>query len=113
MRFKIDENLPMDVALKLRERGFDAMTVLEGVSDNVIAEVCKKEARTLITLDNDFADIIAYPPREYYGIIILQLRKQDKESILFNLERIIKFLNIEKPANKLWIVDDKKIRVRE
>jgi predicted nuclease of predicted toxin-antitoxin system len=44
MRFKVDENLPADVAAVLREAGHYASTVLEeglgGALDSAIASVC-------------------------------------------------------------------------
>lgn len=82
MIFKIDENLPEDVAIVLREGGFGAHTVhdegLAGASDRAISETAHREGRVLITLDRDFSDIRAYPPSEHSGIIILSPRQQDK-----------------------------------
>lgn len=66
MRFKVDENLPIDVAELLRANGHDAMTIFDqqmvGELDPKVASVCKAEERTLITLDLDFSDIRTYPP---------------------------------------------------
>ena len=61
MRFKLDENLPIEASSMLREAGHDALTVLDqkmgGKADNEIIHVCSQEQRALITLDLDFADI--------------------------------------------------------
>lgn len=69
MRFKIDENLPVELAEELRAAGHKAATVddqrLVGASDRHLAEVCKTEGRVFVTLDVDFADIRTYPPDEY------------------------------------------------
>ena len=66
MRFKLDENLPIDVAQLLIQHGHDAKTVydeaLDGAKDEQIGEVCLNEERAFVTLDIDFADIRAYPP---------------------------------------------------
>lgn len=63
MQFKVDENLPVDVAKSLRQAGYDAVTVLEehvgGSRDPKLALVCQEEERVLVTLDTDFADIRA------------------------------------------------------
>ncbi|HPQ42392.1 MAG TPA: DUF5615 family PIN-like protein, partial [bacterium] len=49
MRFKIDENLPIDVAFLLREEGYDAVTVIDenlgGSTDLKLIEVCRSERR--------------------------------------------------------------------
>jgi len=58
MKFKVDENLPIEVADSLRQAGYDAASVpeqrLEGSPDPDIAYVCQQEGRALITLDTDF-----------------------------------------------------------
>ena len=66
MKFKLDENMPIEAADLLRNAAYDAETVddeqLAGHIDPVIAQVCKQEGRILITLDLDFSDIRHYPP---------------------------------------------------
>lgn len=66
MRFKVDENLPIEVAELLRQSVYDATTVLEqghgSSADTRLATLCQQEGRVLLTLDMDFADIRAYPP---------------------------------------------------
>jgi predicted nuclease of predicted toxin-antitoxin system len=65
MRFKIDENLPVEVAESLRQAGHDAATVLDqqygGSADIHLAALCQRECRILVTLDMDF-DL---PPKEW------------------------------------------------
>lgn len=86
MKFKIDENLPVEVASMLREAGYDAMTVVDqglgGHVDSNIAEVCKSEGRALVTLDLDFSNVQVYPPEEYSGLVVLRVRQQDKPHVL-------------------------------
>ena len=71
MRFKLDENLPGEAVGLLSEAGHDVTSVLAqnlgGDRDPVIAAACAEEHRILITLDTDFANIRAYPPRESPG----------------------------------------------
>ncbi|MDC7217410.1 MAG: DUF5615 family PIN-like protein [Spirochaetales bacterium] len=68
-KFKIDENLPVEVAEMLKAAGDDAMTILDqsmvGELDPKVASVCKSEGRALVTLDLDFSDIRTYPPAEF------------------------------------------------
>jgi predicted nuclease of predicted toxin-antitoxin system len=76
MRFKTDENLPVEIAALLRQQGHDAVTVgdegLAGVADVAVAVVCQAEKRVIVTLDLDFSDIRRYPPENYAGIIVLR-----------------------------------------
>jgi Domain of unknown function (DUF5615) len=71
MRFKTDENLPVEVAELLRQHQHDALSVhdqqLAGQVDPRIARVCQTENRALVTCDLDFADIRAYPPEDYHA----------------------------------------------
>jgi predicted nuclease of predicted toxin-antitoxin system len=116
MKFKIDENLPVEVAEVLRQAGYEAATVhdqnLAGEIDRTIALVCQSEQRALITLDTDFADIRTYPPGQYAGLVVLRLKQQDKRSVLTVIARLVKALTTEELERYLWIVDEKRIRVR-
>ncbi len=74
MLFKVDENLPVEMAKLLSDLGHDAKTIndqrLQGVNDRVLLERCDREKRTLVTLDIDFSDIRTYPPQDHEGIIL-------------------------------------------
>jgi len=113
--FKIDENLPRDVAELLRTHGYDAATVHEqalvGRPDPVIAQVCKAEDRALVTLDLDFANIRAYPPAEHPGIVVLRANHHDKQTVLALISRIVKVLANERLRGALWIVEPDRVRI--
>jgi predicted nuclease of predicted toxin-antitoxin system len=76
MRFKLDENLPWSISNIMIDYGYDVDTVLteglNGCSDDKLINTCTREQRILITLDYDFADILAYPPQIYPGIIVIR-----------------------------------------
>ncbi len=116
MKFKIDENLPVEVAILLIKKGHNATTVyqenLNGAPDSDISIVCQREKRTLVTLDTDFADIHSYPPQDFPGLIILRLKRQDKLHVLSILNRLIMLLQYEPLDRHLWIVDEKRVRIR-
>lgn len=117
MKFKVDENLPLEVAELLRKSNHDAVTVLEqhlgGSADSNIAVVCQQEGRTLVTLDMDFADIRAYPPGQYSGIIVLRLERQDKPHVLEVFGHMTQLLSREPIKGHLWVVEERQIRIRE
>lgn len=116
MRFKVDENLPVEIAEALRHAGHDAATVLEqqfgGSGDAQVATLCQREGRALVTLDMDFADIRNYPPAEFHGLIVLRLRQQDKPHVLDVCGRLMQVLDQEPLEEHLWIVDEQRIRIR-
>lgn len=117
MKFKIDENLPLELGALFAAHGHEAATVheekLSGACDADIYDVCTIEQRVLITLDWDFSDIRAYPPRESAGIIVLALPRQDKPYVLSAALRLLAHLEKEEPAQQLWIVEPKRIRIRD
>jgi predicted nuclease of predicted toxin-antitoxin system len=116
MRFKIDENLPVELAELLVQKRHDALTVnqqgMQGANDDELIFVCKNEKRTLITLDTDFSDIRRYPPKEYYGIILFRSVNQSKANSMRLINKILPELKREKVVRTLWIVEDDKIRIR-
>ena len=116
MRLKVDENLPVEMAELLREAGHDAVTILEqsmgGDDDPDVAAVCRAESRALVTFDTDFADIRAYPPGEYAGLLVFRLRQQDKPHALAVLQRLLPLLDQAEIVGQLWIVEEDRVRVR-
>ena len=116
MHFKIDENLPVEVSELLRHAGYEASTVLEqklgGKADPDIASVCQRERSVLITLDTDFADIRAYPPKHYFGLVVLRLGRQDKPYVLGIIARLLPVFSIEPLEGHLWIVEKNRVRIR-
>jgi predicted nuclease of predicted toxin-antitoxin system len=117
MRFKVDENLHDDVAAFLAADGYDAHTVhVEGMSggnDSALAAHCRKEDRVLITLDRDFADIRAYPPADYPGLIVLRLGNQSRPHVLNVMAHVVDLLKREPVAGRLWIVSEAGVRIRD
>lgn len=117
MRFKIDENLPGEIVLSLREAGHEADTAsdegLAGAADADIVAHCLEEGRALVTLDLDFGNIRSYPPEAYPGIVVLRLSRQDKPFVLGVWNRANKLLAREELEGKLWVVEDTRIRIRE
>jgi len=116
-KFKIDENLPVDVAALLKASGHDAMTIFDqsmvGDWDPKVIAVCKMEDRSLITLDLDFSDIRTYPPADYPGIIILRPRNQAKPTVLALARQLIALLETVEPLHgHLWIVQETGLRIR-
>ena len=86
MRFKLDENLPAEMADLFNRAGHDAVTVLDqqmgGVSDPDLATVCVQERRAMVTLDIDFSDIRTYRPSAYSGIVVFRLNNQARDHVL-------------------------------
>lgn len=116
MRAKLDESMPTEAAGILRSAGWECDTVhdegLSGEQDSRIAEVCRAEARVLFTIDLDFADIRAYPPRDYVGIVVLRPIRPSRDLTLTLLTQALTTLASEWLEHRLWIVEPGRVRVR-
>ena len=116
MQFKIDENLPVEIAELLTNVGYDAKTVneqhLQGVKDPLLIDRCKSENRVLVTLDTDFSDIRAYPPQGFSGIIVLRVGSQAKLHVIKVFQGIIPLIQLEPINQRLWIVEETRVRIR-
>jgi predicted nuclease of predicted toxin-antitoxin system len=116
MKFKIDENLPIELADRLTEAGFESSTIvaqgLGGLPDDDIFAKCCEEGRALITLDTDFADIRSYPPAKSPGIVVLRLGSRAKAHVLRVAAGLIDLLHRESVAKQLWVVEEHQVRIR-
>lgn len=116
MRAKLDESMPNEAADAIRSVGWECATVhdehLGGAADIQIARACRTEGRVLFTIDLDFADIRAYPPADYIGIVVLRPVKVSRSAVLRMLERALPVLTTEWVNQQLWIVEPNRIRTR-
>ena len=116
-KFKIDENAPAEFARMLSAAGYDAEHALEealgGASDHVLAAAAREERRAIVTLDLGFADVRLFPPSEYAGLIVLRLDAPNRTRLIEVFGRLVELLRSEPIDRRLWIVDDRGVRVRE
>lgn len=117
MRGKVDENMPIESASVLQAAGWECDTVfdeeLSGAEDPDIGARCQAEERVLFTLDTDFADIRAYPPNKFVGIVVFRPMKPSRDSVLGLLRQLIPVLTAEWAEHRLWIVEPGRVRIRE
>ena len=116
MKFKIDQNLPLEFEEILAGCGHDAISVhrqgMNGAPDEKVVKVCFTEDRALITADLDLSDTRAYPPGRSAGYIVLRLKKQSRPRQIALLKELLPILDKQPVRGKLWIVEQNKLRVR-
>ncbi len=116
MKFKLDENLSPSLAAIFSAAGHDAHSVAEqnlnGQPDERVIDVCTREQRALVTLDMDFANILAYPPALSSGIIALRPTDQAHPAVEAATRRVLELLPHQIVMGMLWIVEEYRIRVR-
>jgi predicted nuclease of predicted toxin-antitoxin system len=116
MKFKIDENLPIELAELLNQAGHDAVTVndegLGGVDDEVLLPVCHREKRALLTFDLGLSDIRSYPPSRHPGLIVFRLKSHDRLHVLKVCRDLLQVMQDEEVEQSLWIVEESRVRIR-
>jgi predicted nuclease of predicted toxin-antitoxin system len=117
VKFKLDENLSAALADQFVAAGHDAHSVVEqalgGQPDDRVIDVCARERRALVTLDLDFANIHAYPPAKFPGIVVLRLQSQAHGAIEAAIGRMLSVLSQEALEGLLWIVEEHRIRIHD
>ena len=81
----------------------------------VIAKAQEMDA-ILLSMNGDFADIVTYPPKNYKGIVALQMRNH-AEVLDPLMRRLIGYLKVqpgmEHFRGKLVVVEGNRIRIRQ
>ncbi len=61
MKFLADENFPFPALAALRDRGHGVSSIADEhaeSSDELVAAICDREGRVLLTFDKDFGDLV-------------------------------------------------------
>lgn len=89
MHFLIDANLPRSVADRVRALGHEASDLrdigLGDADDSVVADRARQGGLALITRDFDFADVRNYPPKDFAGIIVVDLPNDVHASVVVSV----------------------------
>ena len=84
--------------------------------DPVVIAKAQELGAVLVSLNGDFADIVAYPPGNYLGIVAIQLHNHP-EIIPQLMERLVAFLgghpDQEFYRGKLLLVESHRVRIRQ
>lgn len=77
MKFLLDANMPRSALRALIARGHDASHVRDvgkgDSTDEDVAAYARLVNAVIVTRDLDFADVRAYPPADYPGILVLRV----------------------------------------
>jgi predicted nuclease of predicted toxin-antitoxin system len=116
VKFKIDENLPSELANDLRDLGHEADTVFDeglmGAKDPVLVAVVASENRILLTLDKGIANLQKYPAGQHSGVVLFRPVRSGRRVVLaFIRERLPNRLALDL-RGRLTVVGPTRIRVR-
>ncbi len=85
---------------------------LSGSKDSKIAEAARADGRVIFTLDKGFADIRAYPPKDYPGLVLFRPPSSGRGAILGFVRNRIADLVAINLAGQLVVVTERGLRVR-
>jgi predicted nuclease of predicted toxin-antitoxin system len=116
VRLLLDENLSPRQAAISREQGHDAVAVadvgLSGQSDGTIREFAIKDNRVLLTLHDDFANMLRFPPAGTPGVIRLKIHPPTEEAIRDQIQKAVERLKDTPLAGCLAVSHGDMIRIR-
>jgi len=120
LRFLADHCVSNTIVRTLRDATHEVVRLkdvlpVESPDSIVIAKAQEIDA-ILLSMNGDFADIVTYPPKNYKGIVALQMRNHP-EILDHLLIRLTGYLSAQ-PAmqhyrEKLLVVEVNRIRIRE
>ena len=119
LRFFADHCVSNEIIHALREVGHEVVRLKEHLPTDardalVIAKAQELDA-ILLSLNGDFADIVAYPPATFKGIIALQVLDHPEATGAL-IARLISYLRThpaeEHHRGKLIIVEPHRVRIR-
>jgi predicted nuclease of predicted toxin-antitoxin system len=116
VKFKLDENLPAELATGLRDLGHDADTIADeglcGCPDPDVVAAASRAGRILLTLDKGIANIQTYPAGEHSGIVLFRPDGTGRGAALaFVRERLEDLLEMDL-AGRVAVVGPSRIRLR-
>ena len=120
LRFFADHCISNFIIQTFRDAGYETFRLRDYIpadsTDSVVISKAQELDSILVSLNGDFADIVAYPPVNYKGIITLQIENHP-EIIPQLMETLKDYLSAYPDMNhykgKLLLVEVHRIRVRE
>ena len=115
MKIKLDENLPVRLAILLKNVGHDVHTAYEeqlvGRADSEIWAAAQQESRVLITQDMDFSDARRFAPGTHHGLLLVRLRSPNRRDLAERVEAVFRRENVDDWSGCFVVATERKIRV--
>lgn len=120
LRFLADHCVSNSIVQPLRDSAHEVVRLKDVLPvdspDTIVIAKAQEIDSVLLSLNGDFADIVTYPPKNYKGIVALQMRNHP-EALDHLLVRLGAYLRaqpeMEHYRGKLLVVEVNRIRIRE
>jgi predicted nuclease of predicted toxin-antitoxin system len=107
--FLLDENVRSEVKEFLEARGYRARYVPKGSTNGEVASVAREGRLVLLTHDSDFSNSVLYPPREFFGIVVIRIHPPTLDKLLPALEQLL--LKVKEFKGRLFILEERGFKV--
>jgi predicted nuclease of predicted toxin-antitoxin system len=116
MRFKLDENLPRELATDFLRLGHEVDTVhsegLVGATDVVVVQAASASGRILVTLDKGIVGLLRSEAQTHRGVLVFRPGTSGRRSVLgFIRSRLGELLKLGL-EERVVIVGPTRIRIR-
>lgn len=116
VKIKLDENLPVTLAARLRYLGYETDTVQDealcGHDDQTVWDASQNEGRFLITQDLDFSDVRKFAPGTHAGILLVRLQDASRSELEKRVVELFTTQAVETWAGRLVVATEIKLRIR-
>ena len=116
LKFLIDANMPRLITRALIALGYDVVDIRDverpGIPDDCIFEIARQEGRAILTRDQDFGNVLVYPPGLHGGIIVLKTGAQSSESIKDLLISFLAEISEDEICGSLIVLEKHRYRIR-
>ena len=116
MHVKVDEDIPPIAATWLREKGYEASTVVQqgmgGWKDDALWQIVQSDQQFLLTADKGFGDIRAHPPGSHSGVLLLRPDVDGIRPILDLLRMVLAEVDIHQLTGTVSVATPRGLRIR-
>ncbi len=117
MRFLVDHCVSQRTTDFLRGLGHEPTTLkslgLAELEDSSVLQLSIQRDEVLLAEDKGFGNILDYPPRLHQGIILLSIRTRNRKGLHALLRQFLFTANRDDLRQKLIVIDDRMIRIRQ
>jgi len=114
MKFLVDVGVGKSVELWLRTKGFGVKCIIEidpTLTDKNILQLANTEHRIVVTIDNDFGELVFNGKHSMHGVLLLRLEDATGQEKVKIIEQIFENYSSSLP-NNFCVFQNNKLRVK-
>jgi predicted nuclease of predicted toxin-antitoxin system len=115
MRFLADESVERKVVEKLREEGFEVISVADivaGLPDEAVLALARQKQAVLITADKDFGELVYRRGALHEGVVLIRLGDLPSEQKAETVCQVVKCYG-SALKNAFAVISETGVRIRQ